>query len=120
MNKRILVIEDTEDNRRILRDLLSASGYEVIEATDGATGVSMAAEQHIAPGKRSPMTRRPCVSSTRRKRTNCWARNTAKGGKWRDFRHWRGWPGLHLCRSADASSACPLGGIRADEASALL
>jgi len=42
MNKRILVIEDTEDNRRILRDLLSASGYEVIEATDGATGVAMA------------------------------------------------------------------------------
>jgi len=41
MNKRILVIEDTEDNRRILRDLLSASGYEVIEATHGATGVAM-------------------------------------------------------------------------------
>ncbi len=45
MSKRILVIEDTEDNRQILRDLLNAAGYEVIEATDGATGVSMAAEQ---------------------------------------------------------------------------
>jgi two-component system, cell cycle response regulator DivK len=45
MSKRILVIEDTEDNRQILRDLLSAAGYEVIEATDGATGVAMAAEQ---------------------------------------------------------------------------
>ena len=42
MKKRILVVEDTEDNRRILRDLLNASGYEVLEATDGATGVAMA------------------------------------------------------------------------------
>jgi two-component system cell cycle response regulator DivK len=46
MKKRILVVEDTEDNRRILRDLLTASGYEVLEATDGATGVSMATELH--------------------------------------------------------------------------
>jgi two-component system, cell cycle response regulator DivK len=44
MTKRILVIEDTEDNRRILRDLLTASGFEIFEATDGATGVAMAAE----------------------------------------------------------------------------
>jgi two-component system cell cycle response regulator DivK len=43
MTRRILVIEDTEDNRRILRDLLSNAGYEVIEAIDGATGVAMAA-----------------------------------------------------------------------------
>jgi two-component system cell cycle response regulator DivK len=41
--KRILVVEDTEDNRRILRDLLVASGYELVEAVDGATGVAMAA-----------------------------------------------------------------------------
>jgi two-component system cell cycle response regulator DivK len=46
MNKRVLVIEDTEDNRQILRDLLSAAGYEVIEATDGATGVAMALDRH--------------------------------------------------------------------------
>ena len=45
MSKRILVIEDTEDNRQILRDLLTAAGYEIVEATDGATGVAMAAEQ---------------------------------------------------------------------------
>jgi len=44
MNKRILVIEDTEDNRQILRDLLTAAGYDIFEATDGATGVTMAAE----------------------------------------------------------------------------
>ena len=46
MNKRILVIEDTEDNRQILRDLLTAAGYDIVEATDGATGVAMAAELH--------------------------------------------------------------------------
>src|SRR5271166_2108405 len=42
MSKRILVIEDTEDNRRIVRDLLTSVGYELIEAVDGAEGVAMA------------------------------------------------------------------------------
>ena len=42
MNKRILVIEDHSDNRRILRDLLSASGFEVSEAENGRIGVDMA------------------------------------------------------------------------------
>ena len=42
--KRILVVEDTEDNRRIIRDLLTSVGYEMIEALDGAAGVAMAAE----------------------------------------------------------------------------
>jgi two-component system cell cycle response regulator DivK len=45
MSQSILVIEDHEDNRRILRDLLSSSGYEVIEATTGEEGVS-SAETH--------------------------------------------------------------------------
>lgn len=40
--KRILIVEDTEDNRRILRDLLTAAGYEILEAMDGAEGVKMA------------------------------------------------------------------------------
>jgi two-component system cell cycle response regulator DivK len=43
MSKKILVVEDTEDNRRILRDLLGMAGYEMIEAQDGAEGVAMAA-----------------------------------------------------------------------------
>ena len=43
MSKVILVVEDTEDNRRILRDLLTRAGFELIEATDGQSGVSMAA-----------------------------------------------------------------------------
>ena len=42
MSKKILVVEDTEDNRQILRDLLGAGGYEMIEAYDGADGVAKA------------------------------------------------------------------------------
>jgi two-component system cell cycle response regulator DivK len=42
MGGRILVIEDHEENRRILRDLLTSGGYEIIEATTGPEGVSMA------------------------------------------------------------------------------
>jgi two-component system cell cycle response regulator DivK len=43
--KRILVVEDTPDNREILRDLLVASGYDFIAAVDGAAGVAMAASE---------------------------------------------------------------------------
>jgi two-component system cell cycle response regulator DivK len=35
MSKRILVVEDQPDNRRILRDLLGNAGYELIEAETG-------------------------------------------------------------------------------------
>jgi two-component system, cell cycle response regulator DivK len=42
MTKRILVVEDTEDNRQILRDLFANHDYELIEATDGGAGVTMA------------------------------------------------------------------------------
>ena len=42
MTKCILVVEDQEDLRAILRDLLSASGYAVIEAVDGGEGVAKA------------------------------------------------------------------------------
>ena len=45
MSKLILVIEDQEDNRRIMRDLLSSAGYEVMEAVTGEEGVT-AAESH--------------------------------------------------------------------------
>ncbi len=44
MSKRILVVEDTENNRRILNDLLSNAGFEVLEAVDGEKGVAMATE----------------------------------------------------------------------------
>jgi two-component system, cell cycle response regulator DivK len=42
MSKRILIIEDQDDNRAIMRDLLSQAGYELIEAVDGGQGVEMA------------------------------------------------------------------------------
>lgn len=42
--KRILMVEDTEDNRQIIRDLFEGSGFELIEAHDGAAGVAMARE----------------------------------------------------------------------------
>jgi two-component system cell cycle response regulator DivK len=45
MGRRILVIEDHEENSRILRDLLTSGGYEIIEATTGPEGVSMAEQE---------------------------------------------------------------------------
>jgi two-component system cell cycle response regulator DivK len=44
MTKRILLVEDTEDNRQIVRDLLDSAGFELIEAHDGAAGLAMAGE----------------------------------------------------------------------------
>jgi two-component system, cell cycle response regulator DivK len=46
MSKRILVVEDQEDNRCILRDLLTSVGYEIVEAVTGEDGVRMA-ETHV-------------------------------------------------------------------------
>ena len=43
MSKRILVIEDQEDNRRIVRDLFTSVGYDIFEAVDGHEGVALAA-----------------------------------------------------------------------------
>src|SRR3954462_5529694 len=45
MTKRILVVEDQEDNRQILRDLLANSGYELVEVEDGAQAVAAVAKQ---------------------------------------------------------------------------
>ena len=42
MSTRILVVEDQEDNRRILHDLLTSVGFEVIEALTGEDGVAFA------------------------------------------------------------------------------
>jgi CheY-like chemotaxis protein len=45
MTKRILVVEDQEDLRGVLRTLLTGSGYEMIEAADGEAGVAQAKAQ---------------------------------------------------------------------------
>lgn len=42
MSKCILIVEDHEDNRRILRDLLTAKGFKTVEAMTGLEGVEMA------------------------------------------------------------------------------
>jgi two-component system cell cycle response regulator DivK len=44
MTKRILVVEDQEDNRQILRDLLGNAGFELIEAEDGEKAIALAGE----------------------------------------------------------------------------
>lgn len=43
---KILVVEDNEQNRIMVRDILQYHGYEVIEAQDGEEGLSMA-RQHL-------------------------------------------------------------------------
>ncbi len=42
MAYRILYVEDNFQNKRLVRKMLAARGYEVIEAEDGLTGVEMA------------------------------------------------------------------------------
>ncbi len=44
MSQTIVLIEDQEDNRRILCDLLTSAGFEIVEAVDGKKGVAAAAE----------------------------------------------------------------------------
>ena len=46
MSRRILVIEDQEDTRRIRRDLLTSAGYEMIEAVTGEEGLTLVEKEH--------------------------------------------------------------------------
>ena len=46
MSKCILIVEDQEDNRTILRDLLSKAGFDLIEAVNGEDGVALALSKH--------------------------------------------------------------------------
>lgn len=41
----ILVVEDNDKNRKLVRDVLSAKGYRLIEAETGEDGVRLAGEQ---------------------------------------------------------------------------
>jgi two-component system, cell cycle response regulator DivK len=43
-NELILIIEDDEKNRKLVRDLLQFSGYRTLEAVSGEDGVTLAAE----------------------------------------------------------------------------
>ena len=44
----ILLVEDNDNNRLLVRDVLQASGYRVVEATSAEDGLVMAAEQQPA------------------------------------------------------------------------
>ncbi len=44
MSKKILVVEDNEQNRILMRQILTHHGYEVLEAADGEAGLKMARE----------------------------------------------------------------------------
>ena len=43
-NERILIVEDNERNRKLVRDTLQRKGYETIEAETGEDGVRLARE----------------------------------------------------------------------------
>ena len=45
MNKRVLVIEDHEENRRILRYLLASASIDMLEAVTGEEGVAAAEKE---------------------------------------------------------------------------
>jgi two-component system, cell cycle response regulator DivK len=45
MSKRILVIEDQPDSRRIIRDILAPTDYEIAEAENGEEALAVIAKQ---------------------------------------------------------------------------
>lgn len=47
-NEVVLVVEDNEKNMKLARDVLKYAGYEIVEATDGESGVRLAAEKRPA------------------------------------------------------------------------
>jgi len=59
MSKRILVVEDQEDNRQIVRDMLAGTDYEITEAEDGEQALAAIAKQRpdlILMGIQLPIT----------------------------------------------------------------
>src|SRR5438128_10024484 len=45
-NELILVVEDNDKNRKLVRDVLTFKGYEIIEAETGEEGVHLAQQRH--------------------------------------------------------------------------
>src|SRR3954470_5861744 len=45
MSKRILIVEDQEDNRQIIRDMLTVTDYELTEAENGIEALAAVAKQ---------------------------------------------------------------------------
>ena len=42
----VLIVEDNDKNRKLMRDLLRMNGYQYLEAEDGLAGVEAAREHH--------------------------------------------------------------------------
>jgi two-component system, cell cycle response regulator DivK len=40
----VLIVDDNEKNRKLARDVLSAAGFQTLEAASGAEGIALAAE----------------------------------------------------------------------------
>ena len=47
-NELILIVEDNEKNRKLIRDLLQAKGYETIESESAEQGLKLAEERQPA------------------------------------------------------------------------
>ncbi|HEV8642574.1 MAG TPA: response regulator [Methylomirabilota bacterium] len=47
-NELILIVEDNEKNRKLLRDVLQFRGYQTVEAETGEDAVRLARERHPA------------------------------------------------------------------------
>jgi two-component system, cell cycle response regulator DivK len=45
MSKRILIVEDQEDDRQIIRDMLAGTGYAITEAEDGEQALAALAKE---------------------------------------------------------------------------
>ena len=47
-NEVVLIVEDNDKNMKLARDVLQYAGFRTVEATDGETGVRLAAEHKPA------------------------------------------------------------------------
>ena len=73
MSKRILVMEDQEDNRQIIRDMLAGTDCEITEAENGEQASVAIAKQRpdlILMGIHLPIMDGYCLTSTGVRKSN--------------------------------------------------
>jgi CheY-like chemotaxis protein len=54
MTKRILVVEDQEDDRQIIRDMLAGTDYAITEAEDGEQALAAVAKERPPGSETGP------------------------------------------------------------------